>query len=83
MHADRRRCERIVRREDECSPILASVVRRIFRASDYVVPSTLLCQNQVVATARVGGDILEDVGLGRMGGDVWRRILRNGLELSR
>lgn len=64
MHADRRRCERIVRREDECSPVLASVIRRIFRASDYVVP-------------------FEDVRFGRMGGDVWRRILGNGLELSR
>jgi hypothetical protein len=31
----------------------------------------------------MGSDVLEDIGFGRMGGDIRRRVLGNGLVLSR
>ena len=39
MHADGGRGEGVVGREDKGSPVLAAMVRGIFRAGDYIVPS--------------------------------------------
>lgn len=55
MHTNRRRRKRVVRREDECSPVLSSVVRSVFRAGNYIMPF------EDVRFGRMGGDIRRGV----------------------
>ena len=38
VHADGRRCERIVGRKHQRAPVFSALIRRIGRASQYVVP---------------------------------------------
>jgi len=63
VHSDCRRSERVIRREDQSTPVLAIMIRSLWWSCEYVMP-------------------LEDVGLGGVRDDEWRRVFGYRLVLA-
>lgn len=79
MHSYGGWCEGIICWEDERAPVLAVMVRGIWRAGKDIMPSADVSISCNLLGEGWRGNVLQNVGLGGVSGDEWRGICGNGL----
>lgn len=82
MHPDRRRSKWVIRWKDQGTPVLAIVIRRLRRPCEDVVPSVAQSVFHLVSSLRGLRDVLENIRLGWVCDNVWRRILSDRFILA-